>query len=239
MDTFEAIHKRRSIRKFMDVPVPFDSVVQILQAGMDAPSPGNLHNYKIILVQDEETIKKIAEAALQQFWIETAKVVIVICDEPEKIERHYSKRGKELYSIQGCAAMAENMLLSANALGLASCWVGAFEEEMVKRTLNIPDNIRVQAIIPIGYPDEAVPRPQRPEMDKAIFVESYGRKFDMDTATGYWSGVMEEKIRKGKKVVEKKVEKEGKVLRKGFKELSKNIGKKIKEKISELKVKKK
>ncbi len=228
MDTFEAIHKRRSIRKFMDVPVPFDSVVQILQAGMDAPSPGNLHNYKIILVQEDEKIKKIAEAALQQFWIETAKVVIVICDEPEKIERHYSKRGKELYSIQGCAAMAENMLLSANALGLASCWVGAFEEEMVKRTLNIPDNIRVQAILPIGYPDEAVPRPQRPDMDKAIFVESYGRKFDMDTATGYWSGVVEERIRKGKKAVEKKVEKEGKVLKKDVEGIVNNIKRKLK-----------
>jgi nitroreductase len=235
MDTFEAIHKRRSIRKFMDIPVPFDSVVQIIKAGMDAPSPGNLHNYKIILVQEDEKIKKIAEAALQQFWIETAKVAIVICDEPEKIERHYSKRGKELYSIQGCAAMAENMLLAANALGLASCWVGAFEEDMVKRALNIPDDIRVQAILPIGYPDEAVPRPKRPDMDKVIFIESYGRKFDMDTATGYWSGVMEEKIRKGKNAVEKKVEKEGKVLKKEMEGIVNKVKRKLRKGLLRLK----
>ncbi len=227
MDTFEAIHKRQSIRKFMDIPVPFDSVAQILRAGMDAPSPGNLHNYKIVLVQEEGTIKKLAEAALQQYWIETAKVIIVLCDEPEKIERHYSKRGKDLYSIQGCAAMAENMLVSACALGLASCWVGAFEEDMVKRVLNIPDNIRVQAILPIGYPNEAVPRPQRPDIDKVVFVESYGRKFDMDEATGYWSGIFEKKIKKAKKTVEKKVEKEGEELKKGFMYFLRNIKKKL------------
>lgn len=232
MDIFEAIHKRRSIRKFLDTPVPYDSIVRILFAGLDAPSPGNLHNYKIIVVMQEDTIKKLAEAALQQSWIETAKAVFVLCDEPEKAVRHYSERGK-LYSVQGCAAVAENMLLAAQGLGLGACWVGAFEEDMVKRALGIPGSLRVQTLIPIGYPDEVVPKPQRPLLEKNVYVEAYWRRFDFDKATGYWSSVWEEKAKKTKKAVEKKAAKAEKELKKEFK----GIGKKIKEKISELKEK--
>lgn len=231
MDVFEAIHNRRSIRKFLDIPVPWDNVVQMLLSGIDAPSPGNLHNYKIVVVRDEETIKKLAEAALQQYWIETAKVILVVCDEPDKIERHYGERGKKIYSIQGCAAMMENMILSAHALGLASCWVGAFEDEMVRRVLNIPENNRIMALLPVGYPDEVVPKPQRPLLEKVVFIDNYGKKFDMDKATGYWSGVWEAKAKKGKKEIEKNIEKTEKKLKKEFK----GVGEKLKEKISELK----
>lgn len=178
MDVFECIHGRRSVRKFLDIPVEWEKVGVILDAGVAAPSSGNLQNWKLIVVQDENKKKALADAALQQYWISTAPAIIVICAELRRIKQFYGVRGERLYSIQNCAAVAENMLLAAHALGLASCWVGAFDEDMVARTLSIPDDaeIRPQIMLPIGYPDETPAKPQKYPLDNITYFERWSRQ---------------------------------------------------------------
>ena len=89
-------------------------------------------HWKFILIRDKDTINKLAEAALQQLWIASAPFIIVVSSETEKLNQFYGVRGERLYSIQNCAAAIQNMLLAAHALGLASCWVGAFDENIIK-----------------------------------------------------------------------------------------------------------
>ena len=69
MDIIECIHTRRSVRKFLDIPVEWDKIAQIISAGRAAPSAGNLQNYRFIVVEDEDMRKQIADACLQQQWI--------------------------------------------------------------------------------------------------------------------------------------------------------------------------
>jgi len=68
MEVLECITTRRSIRKYLQKPVPWDHVSNILEAGRCAPSSGNLQNWKFIVVLDEGKRKALAEAALRQFW---------------------------------------------------------------------------------------------------------------------------------------------------------------------------
>lgn len=81
-----------------------------------------------------------------------APVILVVFVNPEETVSHYGERGRNLYIIQDSAAAAENIFLSVIALGLSTCWVGAFNEKGVKNILNLKTNERPMVIMPVGYP---------------------------------------------------------------------------------------
>jgi len=176
MDIFQVLHERRSIRKFTEEPVAWDQIVKIIDAAMSAPSSGNLQNWKFVIITDTEKRKAIAEASLQQYWMEKAPVHIVVCSAMSRIKQYYGVRGERLYAIQNCAAAVQNMLLTAHALGLGACWVGAFDENEVQRVIGNPDDVRIETIIPIGHPDEQPPEPLRYKIENTCFFESYGNR---------------------------------------------------------------
>ena len=125
MDVFEAMRNRRSIRKYLDLPVEWDKVGTILEAGRLAPSAGNLQAWKFIVVRDDNKRKALADATQQQYWMEQAPVHIVVVGVHAKHERFFGERGKNFYSIQECAMAAMQMMLAAHSLGLGSCFVSA------------------------------------------------------------------------------------------------------------------
>jgi nitroreductase len=166
MDVFETIKNRRSFRAFTNQSVSEKQVCRLIDAARWAPSAGNTQPWEFILVRNAETKRKLAEAALNQFFIEEACVVIVVCANKIRSGRTYGDRGVKLYCLQDTAAATQNLLLAAHALGLAACWVGAFKEEEVREVLNIPEGVRPVAIVPIGYPAEnPVFRSRRPVSD--------------------------------------------------------------------------
>ena len=173
MDVYEAIKTRRSIRKYLDKPLVWDDVYKIVDSGRLAPSAGNLQNWKFIVVLDQGKREQIAEACLQQQWMIKAPVHIVICSDPDKAEKYYGARGERLYSVQNGAAAAENMILTAQSFGLGTCWVGAFDEEMVKRVLSIPSEVRPQIILTLGYPDEKPVKPIRHPVTSILYVDKW------------------------------------------------------------------
>ena len=160
MDILDVIKSRRSIRRFKSKSVEKEKIQRILEAGKWAPSAGNLQARDVILVTDNNLKNEIARAALSQSFISEAPVVFVICANKMKISR-YGERGRRLYCIQDASIMAQNMILMAHSLGLGSCWVGAFDDTMVKEILNIPDEALPVAILPVGYPDDAPEEPDR------------------------------------------------------------------------------
>jgi hypothetical protein len=66
------------------------------------------------------------------------------------------------------------MMLAAHALGLATCWIGAFDESKIQRPLGLPDNVRPQMILTLGYPDEKPKMPPRYPIDNLVFLERFG-----------------------------------------------------------------
>jgi nitroreductase len=241
MDVFDCIKSRRSVRKFLEVPVEWDKIGQILDAARHAPSAGNLQTWKFIVVRDAGKRHQLAEAALQQWWMEKAPIFIVMCAEMRRIRQFYGVRGERLYSIQSCAAAVQNMLLAAHNLGLGACWVSAFDEDRAATILSIPEDaeLRPQAIIPIGYPDEKPRTPPRLPLENNTYLEmwskqSLGKTEDLNEVL--WNVRIGEKaIKAGKRAVEsidKMTEKQRKSLAKSVMEkaesVKRQIGKKVK-----------
>lgn len=204
METLECIHTRRSIRRYSEAEVEWEKIGKILEAGTMAPSAGNLQDWKFIVVTEESTREAIAKACMEQTWMAFAPVHIIVCSEPSNTERHYGIRGLRLYTIQNSAAAIQNMLLAAHDLGLGSCWVGAFEEELVRQHAGIPDNVRPQGIITVGYAIEKPKMPIKKELYEVVFIESYRNRIkDMNQAMRYKGMILQDNIQKFKEKVSK------------------------------------
>lgn len=175
---FESLAKKRaSIRKYSDKKPDIEKVMKIIEVGNLSPAPGNLSVIKYLVVQDPEKIFKIAEAARQRF-IEDAPYLLVICSDSKDIEKMYDKRAKK-YVKQHVGAAIENMLLYITDMGLASCWVGAYSDMTIRNLLGIPEEIEIEAILPIGYQSkiDKTTQKKKPSLLRKIYFEKWGNGF--------------------------------------------------------------
>jgi len=175
-DILELIKARRNVKSFLPKFVSWENVSRVIDAARHAPSCGNIQNWKFIVVLKPDQKQQLAEAAHEQYEIAQAAALIVVCAEPEKAERYYGARGKDLYSIQNCAAAVENMLLEAQSLGLATCWVGAFNEDKVKELLGIPPEISAQAIVALGHAKERPIKPPKYPLEVLVYFGAWRAK---------------------------------------------------------------
>lgn len=169
MDVYTAIKERRSIRSFKDIDIEEEKLKKVLDAGRLAPSANNRQNWKFILVRDKEKRKRLAKAAKEQAFVGEAPAVLVMCaTESSKV----MSCGQPAYTIDLSIALSY-MVLEAWEQGLGTCWLGAFIEDEVKKILDIPQNVRVVAMSPLGYPNESPePRPRK-KFDEVVCFDSY------------------------------------------------------------------
>lgn len=179
MNVFECIFNRRSIRSFKSDAVDDKLIGVMLYSATHAPSSGNTQEWHFIVVKDEEIKKKLAESALRQRFIADAPVVIAVCIDKERAELRYGKRGEAFYSVQDTANATIIMMLAAHALGLSTCWVGAFDEDRVGHILELPNQLRPIAIVPVGYSDETPIKPRRVPFEQLTSVDTFGKKYDI------------------------------------------------------------
>ncbi len=157
MDLMHAIRSRRSIRDYQDRPVEEEKLLAVLDAGRLAPSARNMQDWKFIVVRDAATRQKLAVAARDQQFVGQAPVVIAACGTSDLV----MTCGQPAYAIDVAIAL-DHMTLAAASLDLGTCWIGAFYEDQVKEILGVPQDIRVVALLPLGYPaDEPAPRPRK------------------------------------------------------------------------------
>ena len=170
MDLWKAIESRNSVRSYdPTVDVPPEAVDRLLAAAIRAPSAGNRQPWHFYVVRDLALRRGLAAAAYDQAFISQAPVVIVVCADAEQSAERYRRRGRELYCLQDTAAATEHILLGAVALGLGSCWVGAFDEDWASRVLGLPQHHRPVAILPIGKPaHEPAMRAGRQPLDTVV-----------------------------------------------------------------------
>ena len=173
MELSEAIKGRRSIRAFKKQHVPEEIVEKLINAASWAPSAGNIQPWEFVIVRKPAVKKRLAQAALNQEFVEEAPVVIVVCADEERSSMGYSFRGRTLYCIQDTAAATQNILLTAYSLGLGACWIGAFNEDEAKKAVNAPEEIRPMAILPVGYPNETPSQRHRIPLSQIMHYETF------------------------------------------------------------------
>jgi nitroreductase len=166
MEVQEALLNRRSIRKYKDQKISKFEMDRILKAAMYAPSAINLQAWHFIVIDDKailiETIKSISYAEM----LRQSAAAILVCGD-SSIEKN------ESWLLQNCSAAIQNILLSAQGLGIGSCWIAIHGMDdvykKVKTQYKLPENIVPVSLISLGYPDEEVMAEERFKKEKIHF----------------------------------------------------------------------
>jgi len=166
MEFAEVLSARRSVRHLNPrLAVTDEDVRGLLEAAVTAPSAGHIQPWRFFVVRSPGARERLAEA-LSQRWAAAAPVVIVVAVDPRPCAARYGDRGEYLYAIQDTAAAVENILLAAVDRGLASCWIGAFDEGLVAEAIGAVPPVTPIAVLPIGYSAESGGRPVRRPLDE-------------------------------------------------------------------------
>ncbi len=164
-NTYDVIMNRRSVRNYTDRPVTDEVLEKLMRAAMAGPCCVNARDWQFIAVRDRQMLNKMADAngrpaaPLRQ----AALGILVLGD----LERAF-KPAPDYWVIDGAIA-AQNMILTAESLGLGSVWLGTWPQmdrvENQRVLFGLPDTVIPHSVIALGYPDmemeNAVPHRER------------------------------------------------------------------------------
>lgn len=173
MDFFEAISARQSVRAYQAIAVEHVKLEKILTAANTAPSAGNLQAYEIVVVRHAATLSALAEAAHGQAFLAQTPVVLVFHADPARSAARYAARGERLFCIQDATIAACHAQLAATALGLGTCWVGAFDDRRVAQILKAPARLRPVCLLAIGYAAERPGFSSRRHLTELVHEETF------------------------------------------------------------------
>jgi len=150
MTFLELAKSRYSVRAYKPDPIEEEKLNLILEAGRVAPTACNYQPQRVYVVRSEENRNKLAAISPCTF---DAPVILVVCYDTD---RHAKSRMMPGYTFgeMDASIVCTHMMLQAWELGIGSCWVGMFNDAEVSKALELPDNIHVAALLPMGYPAE-------------------------------------------------------------------------------------
>ncbi len=158
MDALEVIRTRRSIRKYLDRPVPGELIQKLLAAAMQAPSARNQQPWQFVVIDDRAILARIPPIMPNAAMAGSAPLAILVCGD-------LGLEKSEGYWLVDCAAATENMLLAAHALGLGAVWCGVYPREKrmdgLRQLIGLPENVIAHSLVVLGYAAEQVPAEDR------------------------------------------------------------------------------
>jgi len=168
METFDAIRTVLAVRRFKDTPIPEPIVRQIVEAGRLTASGGNSQPWHFIVVRDKETLRRLGQLARTGPYIPQAPLAIVVVVDHSPLADSNGSRA------------IQDMILAAWSQGVGSNWVGYNNLPEVNPLLGIPEEVSVLAILPFGYPAEAVGKgqKQRKPLGEVTYKERWGNPFE-------------------------------------------------------------
>lgn len=148
MNFYDIIKKRRSYRAYKPEMPEKEKVERILEAARLAPTWANKQGVNYIIVQQPRNVKAIWDAIDQDSKFTDAPMFIIgVITETDS---GTNKNGEKYYGVD-FGICFEHLILAATAEGLATCWIGYFNEEKIKGILKIPNEYKVMGITPLGY----------------------------------------------------------------------------------------
>ncbi|HQG40040.1 MAG TPA: nitroreductase family protein [Spirochaetales bacterium] len=191
-DLLELIKERRSIRKYQEKQIPLADLETIVEAGLYAPNAGGGQRSKIVAIQNRILTEELGRRNIAHFNRANLAGSYVSSDQPSVIDDPTIKSGfygaptvcaifspkNFLYSIPDAFCCAENMVLEASALGIASCIVARGEEtfdnefgEMLMQKWEIPSTMIARCFVLLGYCEGEYPaiKPRKP--GRSLIVE--------------------------------------------------------------------
>lgn len=150
--SLDFIFARRSVRRFLDRAIPPETLNDLLEAAMAAPSARATDPWHFLVVSERQTLDAIAGALPHGKMLLQAPAAMIVCGDQRR-----ALDGLESYMLQDVSAAVENILLAATALGLGSCWLGIHPRRErvhgLKSLFSLPDHIVPVAGIALGWPE--------------------------------------------------------------------------------------
>jgi len=173
----DLLRKRRSIRQYEAKPVAPKDVDQLVESMLRSPSSRSLNPWHFVVVTEADIIVELSKAKPHgAAFLKNAPLAIVVCADPSVSD----------VWVEDCSVAALNLHLAAVDLGLGSCWIQIrerhFDESLsselyVGKVLNLKDEMRVEAIVAIGYPKEDKPgQPDSSLLYERVSYEKFGQK---------------------------------------------------------------
>jgi nitroreductase len=171
----EAIRQRRSVRKYRQIPVEDEKIIDIIEAARLAPSASNRQPWRFVTVSDKKLKDEVVKESLGVInqWALSAPLLIVGCSIKRNLITHYIGESitKVRYHIIDVVIAMEHIVLAAEELGLSTCWIGWFNENKIKKKLDIPSNWGIAGVLSVGYADPGFkPRLQKRHPLKKIML---------------------------------------------------------------------
>ncbi|HEY7420306.1 MAG TPA: nitroreductase family protein [Ktedonobacteraceae bacterium] len=167
METFDAIRTALAVRRFKDTPIPESIVRQIVEAAHLTASSQNGQPWHFIVVQNKETLQRLGHLARTGPYIAQAPLAIVVAMDQSP------------FAVSDGSRAIQDMILAAWSEGVGSNWVGFNNLREINALLGIPEDVSVLAIIPFGYPVEAVGKGQkkRKPLGEVAYSERWGAPY--------------------------------------------------------------
>lgn len=167
MEVFQAVRTALAVRTYKEKPVPPDIVRRIVEAGRLTGSSMNGQPWHFIVVENRDTLRQLGRLARSGPYVAQAPLAIVVAIEKTK------------YAVSDASRAIQAMILTAWSEGVGSNWVGFLGLTEVKPLLGIPGDLDVLAILPFGYPAQALGRgrKQRKPLSKVAHRERFGQPF--------------------------------------------------------------
>lgn len=152
MNVYDAIMQRRTIRKFTQEKIGKDNLIKLVDCARMAAYGANLQPLKFAVVDDEKDLNEIFPFIKWAGYLQDGA--------PKENERptayiavlgDKSLKAADTYEVEAGAAVT-TIMLAAEEMGLASCWLGAIKRDEIKSALNLADNLRVVYLLALGYP---------------------------------------------------------------------------------------
>ncbi len=152
MDFYELIRGRESIRNYdPDRPLDKDTLYRILEAGRLAPSAVNYQPWRFVVVSSPEMLEKVRACYPRPWFQDVPQILVVVGD----INSSWVRKHDEYNSLETDLTIAmDHMILAAEYEGVATCWIGAYDPDMLQKALSLEPNEKVYSITPLGYPKE-------------------------------------------------------------------------------------
>jgi nitroreductase len=170
--TIDTILSRRSIRKYTQEKISREEISTILNAGRWAPSGLNNQPWKFVVIQEKETVEKLAGCTHYGNIVSNAPLLIAVYLDQAAMYN----RTKDLQAI---GAAIQNMLLACCELGLGAVWLGEIlnQKDKVNLILSCPDSMELMAVLAIGHPAEKNAVSSRKELREICYEETYAEEW--------------------------------------------------------------
>ena len=172
--TMELIKRRSSVRRFSEEKIDKEHLETLVEAAIWAPSGSNAQAWQFIVVDDENMLQRLT--AFLPGVLQSPPAMICLCVDYERELDRAGKLGGDVLGIMDVSMAAQNIMLTAKAIGLGSCAIRGFNEDVIRMALTLPEYVKPELLVILGYPEKPAKAPVRRSLDEVLHWQKYRPK---------------------------------------------------------------